>query len=226
MELLERISELFQHEPTLATDDRGEPADLELQAATAILLLEAAYGDAEYVWSEHRAIVKGLEREFAIGKQQALALMGRAEKIRPPTVTLEDVSEDRALETLLRSATGYVAAPRPAGAPGASRFDRILILVSQSASAPAAVSPESPRAVNRQPTAPGGASPVMGTPGAVPTAPPVFPQAPAFNPTQPRILPGNPFLQPPTAADPPPQTAPRPGIIIPLPQATPPGVRQ
>lgn len=143
----------------------------------------------------------------------------------PITITLEDVSENRALKTLLRSATGYVAAPRPAGTPGASRFDRILILVSQSASAPAAVSPVSPRAVN-QPTAPGGASPVMGRPGGVPTAPPVFPQAPAFNPTQPRILPGNPFLQPPTVADPPPQTAPRPGIIIPLPQATPPGVRQ
>ena len=93
MELLERISELFQHEPTLATDDRGEPADLELQAATAILLLEAAYGDAEYVWAEHRAIVKGLEREFGIGKQQALALMGRAEEIRPPTVTLKDVTD-------------------------------------------------------------------------------------------------------------------------------------
>ncbi len=144
----------------------------------------------------------------------------------PITLTLEDVPENRALETLLRSATGYVAAPRPAGTPGASRFDRILILVSQSASAPAAVSPVSPRAVNPQPTAPGGASPVMGTPGDVPTAPPAFPQVPAFNPTQPRILPGNPFLQPPTAADPPPQTAPRPGIIIPLPQATPPGVRQ
>ena len=144
----------------------------------------------------------------------------------PITITLEDVSGNRALKTLLRSATGYVAAPRPAGTPGASRFDRILILVSQSASAPAAISPVSPRAVNRQPTAPSGASPVMGTPAGVPTAPPVFPQAPAFDPTQPRILPGNPFLQPPTVGDPPPQTAPRPGIVIPLPQATPPGVRQ
>ena len=146
----------------------------------------------------------------------------------PITITLEDVSENRALETLLRSATGYVAAPRPVGTPGASRFDRILILVSQSASAPAGVSPVSPRAVNRQPTAPGGASPalpVTGTPSG-PAAPPVFPQAPAFDPTQPRILPGNPFLQPPTVGDPPPQTAPRQGIVIPLPQATPPGVRQ
>jgi hypothetical protein len=146
----------------------------------------------------------------------------------PITLTLEDVPEHRALETLLRSATGYVAAPRPAGTPGASRFDRILILVSRSASAPAFVSPMSPRAVNPQPPAPGGAapaSPLTGTPSG-PAAPPVFPQAPAFDPTQPRILPGNPFLQPPTVGNPPPQTAPRQGIVIPLPQATPPGVRQ
>ena len=93
MGLLERVSELFRRTPTLATDDRGEPADLELQAATAVLLLEAAYGDAEYVWSEHRAIVTGLEREFGIGRQEALSLMGRAEEIRPPVVTLEDVTD-------------------------------------------------------------------------------------------------------------------------------------
>jgi hypothetical protein len=52
-----------------------------------------------------------------------------AERLVGPTVTLElhDVPEARALETLLRSASGYIAKPRAATL-GASAFDRILIM--------------------------------------------------------------------------------------------------
>ena len=55
-----------------------------------------------------------------------------ADELAAETVTLElvDVPEAKALRTLLRSASGYMAAPRTAMSGGDSRFDRILILVS------------------------------------------------------------------------------------------------
>ena len=46
----------------------------------------------------------------------------------PMTLELTNVPEVEALEILLRSAGGYVLAPRPAGAANASQIDRILIL--------------------------------------------------------------------------------------------------
>jgi hypothetical protein len=65
-----------------------------------------------------------------------------AERLTGPTVTLElnDVPEGRALETLLRSASGYIAKPR-SGTVGASSFDRILIMP---ASRPPAMSAAAP----------------------------------------------------------------------------------
>jgi uncharacterized tellurite resistance protein B-like protein len=91
--LLESLKEHFHKRAALAEDRTGAPADLELRAATAVLLLEAAYGDTEYVWREHRAIVKGLERDFGLGKREILELLGRANEIRPPVVKLADVTE-------------------------------------------------------------------------------------------------------------------------------------
>ena len=93
MWLLDRMNEFLHGRAALATDKTGAPADLELRAATALLLLEAAYGDTEYVWREHRAIVKGLERDFGLGKAEILELLGRAEEIRPPVVKLADVTQ-------------------------------------------------------------------------------------------------------------------------------------
>jgi hypothetical protein len=62
-----------------------------------------------------------------------------AEKLTGPPVTLQlvDVPEAEALETVLRSAPGYVVAPRAANIPGASRYDRVLIMPA-TASSPAA----------------------------------------------------------------------------------------
>ena len=45
----------------------------------------------------------------------------------PVTLELHDVPEGRALETLLRSASGYIAKPR-SGTAGTSSYDRILIM--------------------------------------------------------------------------------------------------
>lgn len=48
----------------------------------------------------------------------------------PITLTLVNVPEAQALDILLRSASGYMAAPRAAGNAGASQFDRVVILAS------------------------------------------------------------------------------------------------
>jgi uncharacterized tellurite resistance protein B-like protein len=91
--LLERVRELLHRETPLARDAQGDPVDLEIMAAAAVLLLEAAYGDEAYVWKEERVLVRGLERAFGIGGRQARELLARAEEIRPPVVTLADVTE-------------------------------------------------------------------------------------------------------------------------------------
>lgn len=93
MQLWDRVKAHLRRRPTLREDEDRGLADLEVQAATAVLLLEAAHGDEEYVWREHRAIVRGLERGFGIGRTETLDLLGRAEEIRPPVLRLADVTE-------------------------------------------------------------------------------------------------------------------------------------
>ena len=56
----------------------------------------------------------------------------------PLTLKLVNVPEAKALETILRSVAGYVAAPRTIAAAGPSRYDRILVMATTSAPPPAA----------------------------------------------------------------------------------------
>ena len=57
----------------------------------------------------------------------------------PLTLKLDNVPESQALEIVLRSVAGYMAAPRSASAtPGASMYDRILVMATSAAPAPAA----------------------------------------------------------------------------------------
>ena len=62
-----------------------------------------------------------------------------AETLSRETVTLRLVEADEAdaLRLLLRSAGGYVAAPRRAGMAGAARYDRVTILAARRTPAPA-----------------------------------------------------------------------------------------
>jgi hypothetical protein len=64
----------------------------------------------------------------------------------PLTVKLVDVPEAQALDVILRSVAGYMAAPRSTGS-GPSRYDRILVMATSSTPAPAAP----PRATPQQP---------------------------------------------------------------------------
>src|SRR5437867_12422738 len=51
----------------------------------------------------------------------------------PMTIELRDIPEAQALEILLRSLSGYMAAPRPSQAPNLSRFDRIVVMPTMAA---------------------------------------------------------------------------------------------
>ena len=93
MNLLDQLQEFLSDRERLATDKTGKASDVELEAATAILLLEAAYGDSEYEWSEHRSLLKSLEDAFGLDKEETLNLLDRAEEIRPPIVKLKDVTD-------------------------------------------------------------------------------------------------------------------------------------
>jgi hypothetical protein len=50
----------------------------------------------------------------------------------PLTLELTNVPESQALDTLLRSASGYLAAPRAVALPNASAYDRIFVLATSS----------------------------------------------------------------------------------------------
>jgi hypothetical protein len=165
----------------------------------------------------------------------------------PVTLQLDGIPERQALEVILRSVAGYVAAPRRPENPGVSQYDRILVMaVSNPPAAPAAVG----RPVG---------SPPAGSPPAFPPAPrdfvtptpgpgPVFPTPTesdpedddAANPVPPRPgvqFPGMPVVPPPAAmpgaaqpnARPPsglPTGASVPGVVVPAPQPpNPPGAQ-
>jgi len=141
----------------------------------------------------------------------------------PITLELKDVPEQEALEVLLRSVSGYMAAPRATVVANASAFDRIIVM-------PTSVAPRTPVGgapppVFQQPGMPGPfGQPRQGeddqgederpVPPTVipPNRGPVFntfPQPQIVNPQQPSVLPFPQGVVP--AGDPPPATNP-PGV--------------
>ena len=69
----------------------------------------------------------------------------------PLTIELDRVPETRALDILLRSVAGYVAAPRQAIGPAGSRYDRIVIMAIARPAASAAASAHTPPTTLPQP---------------------------------------------------------------------------
>jgi hypothetical protein len=146
----------------------------------------------------------------------------------PVTLLLTHVPEAQALEILLRSVSGYVAAPRPAPVANASTFDRLLVMPTSTpprvtTPAPAAAQPFQPpvQPVEMEIEEPGG-QPIQ-VPG---PRGPIFPQNPGV-PTAPNQR--GPVFQPPQAPANgfPPQTGfppPQPGMppTMTYPQAVPP----
>src|SRR4051812_26953356 len=138
-------------------------------AALAISALAAAPASADVQLSINAGRVTISARNATVG--QILAEWARvgqtkivnAERIPgvPITIELANVPEREALQVLLRSVSGYVAAPRAQMIANASQFDRILVMPTSSPARPA--------------------SPASATPG-VPTF-----QQPQFTPPPPRV---------------------------------------
>jgi hypothetical protein len=162
----------------------------------------------------------------------------------PVTLRLLDVPEAQALDIVLRSASGYMAAPRAAGNVGASQYDRVIILASSRPTAgPAPANPTFQNMNQRfqapppmvQPVSPdedeeqeaeapnvavpaGGAQPYPGMPGQVAPGTPGVVPAPGQIP--PQQIP--PQQQPPPGQVMAPITSPRPGPVpVPVPQQPP-----
>lgn len=144
------------------------------------------------------------------------ATIVNGERVAGPPVTLEltGVPERQALDIVLRSVAGYMLAPRRAGAPGASAFDRIMILPTSvaprtppppaAAQRPSPVLPRPPMIARPQPQSPEAIAveepadvvqpddPADATPGD---------QVPAPMPGQPRVMP-QPIVRPPLMPQP------------------------
>ena len=139
------------------------------------------------------------------------------ERVNGPAVTLQlvDMPEKDALDILLRSASGYIAAPRAELIANASMYDRITIMATSHA--PAAVTSAAPPPTFQRPPQPMDESdePINVIPNQPPPSP-VVSQYPGMPPTmgpngaQPPQMPAV-QSQPgmPTA----PQTSPRPGML-------------
>ena len=132
------------------------------------------------------------------------------------TLELVDVPEKKALDILLRSASGYVAAERRTPVAGASAFDRVMILPFSQAPAytpmPAAQMPPQPF-INR----PVAATPEFEEPQPLPNAPQQPGNVPLTLP-QPGAMPQTPGMMPQMpmpVGQPAPITAPRPGFLPP-----------
>src|SRR5262245_2403248 len=125
----------------------------------------------------------------------------------PMTLELRDTPEDRALDILMRSLSGYVAAPRALQSPTLSKFDRILVMPTVAATRAAATTASTPPPpVFQTPTfqpppiaaqpddndEPPGQSPNQAGRGPVFTA---FPQPQVVNPAVPGT--GQPYVAPP-----------------------------
>lgn len=112
-----------------------------LTSIVAAGLLTAATASAEVRVTMHDGLVTVIAKDATV--RQIIAEWARvgqakvvnAERIPGGPVTLElvNVPEVQALDTLLRSVAGYLAAPRPDLASNLSRFDRIVVMPTSTA---------------------------------------------------------------------------------------------
>ena len=136
------------------------PQNIKLEISNGRVNLDAASVPARQILAEW-ARVGGTK---VVGAEKVTGM--------PLTLKLVNLSERQALDIILRNAAGYMAAPRAASAaPGASAYDRILIL--PTSVAPAGTAAAAANSAFRPPTTPGAMPGSMaGTERRVPPRPP------------------------------------------------------
>jgi len=100
---------------------------LVLAASTASAQVQLSIRDGRVTLTATNATVRQILTEWArIGQTKIV----NVERIPggPLTLQLTNVPETEALDILLRSVTGYLAAPRPVAVANLSHYDRILVL--------------------------------------------------------------------------------------------------
>src|SRR5690242_13730703 len=103
-----------------------------LAGATAFAEVQVTIRDGLVTVVAKDATVRQIINEWArVGQAKVV----NADRIPggPTTLELTNVPEAQALDTLLRSAAGYLAAPRAETVSHLSRFDRIVIMPTSSA---------------------------------------------------------------------------------------------
>jgi hypothetical protein len=153
-----------------------------VSSASADVQLTIANGQVSLVAKD--ATVRQILAEWAKVGQTTII---NAERITggPVTLQLTDVPEEQALDVLLRSVSGYMAAPRAPATAGVSRFDRILVM--PTSTPPRAVATAPPPAFARPPLTPLVQQPANDDGDDDRPAPNVVPdpRAPTFNPFPP-----------------------------------------
>ncbi len=177
--------------------------------------LSLSFNDGRVTLKAVNAPLRRVLSEWArIGQTRITGL----EKLAGAPVTLElvDVPEKQALEILLRSLAGYLAAPRAGQASATmSRFDRLALLPTSVVSAAPAPPPRP--AVFAPMAPPPFPDPIqLANDEGDPNAPPPPPGVPVFDPN------GDPALQPPVMQPRPPGEGPNP-MPVEGPPATTPG---
>jgi hypothetical protein len=106
-------------------------ASLSAGASSAAAQVTVEFQDGKVRLLAQSVSVSQILAEWA---RQGRTTIVNGERVPGPTVTLElqDVSEQQALDVVLRGVSGYLVAPRETAVDGASAFDRIYILPTSS----------------------------------------------------------------------------------------------
>src|SRR5262245_52819265 len=119
-------------------------------AAACLLVASSASADVQVTMHDGRvsiiakdATLRQIMSEWARVGQTKIVNVERIPG-GPVTLELRDVTEDQALEILMRPLSGYLAAPRPATMPNLSKFDRILVMPTVAAARAATTATSAP----------------------------------------------------------------------------------
>ena len=191
-----------------------------LLAGTAAAEVQFKIADGQVTIAATNATVSQILAEWArVG--QTRIVNGERVASGPLTLELNAVSEVEALDVLLRSAGGYVLAPRHGNSPTGSKYDRIIIIPTSSPVRPGLAAVPAP--TFPQPPSPGFREPDDAAPPADANAPPrpvfsAFPQPPPQQPQQDTAPPPPPRpVNTPTV----PVGVSVPGMVVPPPPAQP-----